>query len=111
MNERTEQPFYSPIYNYIEAKNNDGANELNNATFSTELVVQLLNIYATRGRDTVVYDSFMGTGTTALGAKMLKMNCYGSEISKEQCDFANKRLLNPIVPQITQNDYRKIDLI
>ena len=47
------------MYNYIEAANNDGANKLNKATFSTELVLKLLNMYATK--DSVVYDSFMGT--------------------------------------------------
>lgn len=91
-NERTKQPFYSPVFNFIEAANNDGANELNKATFSTDLVFQLLDMYAPYGKDTVVYDSFMGTGTTAVACKVLGMNCYGSELSKAQCDFANSRI-------------------
>lgn len=52
------QKFYSPIYNFVEAKNNDGANKLNKATFSTELVLKLLSIYIPKG-DYTVYDSFM----------------------------------------------------
>ena len=38
------------------------------------------------------YDSFMGTGTTAIGA--LRENCFyiGSELSKPQCDYAEKRI-------------------
>ena len=40
----------------------------------------------------VIYDPFMGTGTTAIVAK--KMNrCYiGSELSSEYCDLANLKL-------------------
>ena len=49
-------------------------------------------MYAPYGKDTVVYDSFMGTGTTAVACKVLGMNCYGSELSKAQCDFANSRI-------------------
>lgn len=89
---RTGQPFYSILYNYIEADNNDGSNDLNKATFSTDLVLQLLNMYACRGKDTVVYDPFMGTGTTALACKILGMSCYGSELSAKQCEYANSRL-------------------
>lgn len=92
VNEKTQQPFYAPIYNMIKAENNDGPNELNKATFSMDLVFQLLNIYAPNGKDTVVYDSFMGTGTTAVACENFEMSCYGSEISKAQCDFANNRV-------------------
>ena len=35
----------------------------------------------------------MGTGTTANACKNLEINCLGSEISKEQCEFANKRIV------------------
>lgn len=84
------QKYYENIFNYIEAPNNDGSNNLNKATFSSELVKKLLNIYVTKG--SVVYDSFMGTGTTAVGCKEMDINYIGSEISKAQCDFANKRI-------------------
>lgn len=40
----------------------------------------------------VVYDSFMGTGTTAVAAKRLGLKYIGSEISKNQCDYAEKRI-------------------
>lgn len=81
-------------YNYIEAPNNDildlDINKLNSATFSTTLVEKLLDIYAKSGD--IVYDSFMGTGTTAVAS--LRHGCVyiGSELSKEQCEFANKRI-------------------
>lgn len=42
----------------------------------------------------VVYDPFMGSGTTAKIAIMLKRNYIGSEISKEYFDLINRRINN-----------------
>lgn len=85
---------HSNIQNWIEAKNNDGPTELNKATFSSELVVKLLQIYAQKGN--IVYDPFMGTGTTAVGIKRIKakipLSYIGSELSKAQCKYAEERL-------------------
>ena len=86
----TGQSNYENIFNFIEAKNNDESNELNKATFSTELVRKLLLLY-TKEND-LVYDSFMGTGTTANACIIEKRNYLGSELSKAQCDYAEKRL-------------------
>ena len=86
------QNYYNSVYNFIEAKNNDGITKVNKATFSTDFCLQLLNMYAQRESDILVYDSFMGTGTTALASKMYGVNYLGSEISSEQCEIANKRL-------------------
>lgn len=87
---KTGQKYYENTYNFIEAKNNDGSNRLNKATFSTDLVIQLLNIYASK--DSVVYDPFNGTGTTSNAC--IKFGCpfYGSEISKEQHEYAINRI-------------------
>lgn len=84
------QIMYNAFYNFIEAANNDESNPYNKAAFSSELVLKLLNLYAKK--ESVVYDSFMGTGTTAIGA--IKYGCYfiGSELSKNQVDYANKRI-------------------
>ena len=90
VNERTGQKFYNNIFNFIEARNNDGSNPYNKATYSTELCEKLLAIYAQK--DTVVYDPFMGTGTTANACKNMGLDCYGSEISKNQVNYANERL-------------------
>lgn len=40
----------------------------------------------------LVYDPFMGSGTTAKSAKILKRNYIGSEISPEYCKIAQDRL-------------------
>ena len=81
---------YGVIYNFVEAKNNDGSNDLNKATYSTELCEKLLGMYANKGA--VVYDPFMGTGTTAMACQNLGLDCYGSELSPEQVKFALDRL-------------------
>ena len=78
------------MFNFVEAKNNDGINDLNKATYSVELCEKLLNIYAQP--NSVIYDSFNGTGTTGVAALKLGHSYIGSEISKEQCEFSINRL-------------------
>jgi len=80
--ERTGQANYENIYNFIEARNNDGSNQLNKATFSTELVKKLLTIYAPQ--NSLVYDNFIGIGTTAKACLEMGLNYVGSEISQGQ---------------------------
>ena len=84
------QNYYEIIDNFITAKNNDGSTDLNKATYSTEFCEKLLNVYGKEGY--VVYDPFMGTGTTALGCKNLKMDFIGSELSSAQVENSKKRL-------------------
>jgi len=86
----TGQSIYENVFNFITAKNNDKSQELNKATFSTELVRKLLILY-TKEND-LIYDSFMGTGTTANACIIENRNYIGSELSKAQCDYANKRI-------------------
>jgi site-specific DNA-methyltransferase (adenine-specific) len=93
--EKTGQANYENVYNYLEARNNDGSNKLNKATFSTELVVKLLNIY---GKPLgLLYDAFSGIGTSCLGAKEFGMNYVASELSKEQVEFANQALHQVVI--------------
>lgn len=91
VNTKTKQSFYSNEFNYIQAKNNDGSNPLNKATFSTELVTHLLKLYAKKGF--LVYDSFMGIGTTAKGCTSLGIDWIGTELSIEQIDFFNSQMI------------------
>lgn len=50
------------------------------------------HIYSWSNEGDLVYDPFMGSGTTAKMAHELKRNWIGSEISKEYVDLVNKRL-------------------
>lgn len=90
--EGSNQKMYSSIPNYIEAKNNDEVCPYNKATYSTELCKKLLEIYAPRGG--VIYDPFMGSGTTAVACKEMNLHFIGSEISAKQCEWAKNRIEN-----------------
>ena len=88
----TGQKMYSPICNYIEAPNNSENCSINKATFSEELCIKLFNIYAPK--NAVVYDPFMGTGTTAIACLRKGLNYVGTEISKEQIEWSENRIQN-----------------
>lgn len=47
--------------------------------------------------DHLIYDPFMGSGTTAEACKKLGFNYVGSEISKEYCDIAQQRLRQQVL--------------
>lgn len=88
----TNQAYYENIFNFIEADNNDESCPLNKATYSTKLCEKLLKIYAPK--NAVIYDPFMGSGTTAVACKKMKLNYIGSEISARQCEWAENRIKN-----------------
>lgn len=97
VSERTGQSYYEVQYNFVEAANNDGKCSLNQATFSSDLVTKLLEIYCNGEEKRIVYDPFIGTGTTAVACIKYdsgnnKVEFIGSEISKDQCDYANERI-------------------
>lgn len=85
------------MFNFIEAPNNDGSCNLNKATYSSELVYKLLEMYAGQNKG-IVYDPFIGTGTTAIG--VLRFNrkynreysYVGSELSADQVKYAENRI-------------------
>lgn len=89
----TGQKFYENVYNFVVAANNDGSCDLNKATYSSELCIKLLKLFAKE--DDTIYDPFMGTGTTAIACEMYgnqNMTCYGSELSAAQVEYSKKRL-------------------
>ena len=86
----TGQKNYENVTNFINAKNNDGPCKIHKATFSTELCVKLLDIYAKEGF--VIFDPFIGTGTTAIAALGRGMRYIGCEIYKPYFDLCNERI-------------------
>jgi site-specific DNA-methyltransferase (adenine-specific) len=63
---------------------------LHPAIFPEQLVKE--HIYSWSNEEDLVYDSFMGSGTTAKMAYLQKRKWIGSEISKEYTELANKRI-------------------
>lgn len=95
VSEKTGQTYYRNHYNFVEARNNDGVCPLNQATYSSELCEQLLKLYCVDGG--VVYDPFIGSGTTAVACKNLGLHYIGSEISEAQCLWAKRRIENSVL--------------
>lgn len=94
---------YTPITNFIEARNNSEVTSLNKATFSVEFCDELLKIYAKK--DDIIYDPFMGTGTTAVSAKKNRCFFIGSEICKKQI-IHSKRRLKSFLKSFSNCEYR-----
>lgn len=86
----TGQKMYENIFNFVEAPNNDGSCPYNKATYSSELCRQLLELYAPEGG--VVYDPFMGSGTTGVACRRMGLEFIGSEISENQVKWAADRI-------------------
>lgn len=66
------------------------------ATFPIELAKKVIRYYSYK--DDIVYDPFMGSGTTALACKKLNRNFIGSEINLDYYNSANDRIndYNPV---------------
>ena len=94
----TGQNLYSPFYNIFEARNNDGSCELNKATFSTQFVDRLIDLYVPdeQRNGWIVLDPFSGTGTTGISAIAHGMRYVGIELSRQQCEYAVSRLSSGI---------------
>ena len=63
---------------------------LHPAPFPVELPKRLIELYT--GKNEIVLDPFMGSGTTAVAAKMLNRHWLGYEIRKDYISIANKRV-------------------
>ena len=75
-----------------DIKRDISTNKNHNATFPINLIRKIL-INFTNEND-IIYDPFMGTGTTAIASLIEKRKFIGSEIDKDYTDFANNRVLN-----------------
>jgi site-specific DNA-methyltransferase (adenine-specific) len=90
INEKTGQKFYKGYTNLVEAKNNDGFKCDLKASYSTDLVSKLINIYFPK--DSLIYDPFSGIATTAVACKENNLNFIGSEINEPFWYLGNVRL-------------------
>lgn len=77
--------------NYIEAPNNDFANDINKAAFSSEMVEKLLKLYGAK-EDSLVLDNFMGTGTTTIGCQKIGCSSVGIELDTLTYKFSKERI-------------------
>lgn len=66
--------------------------DIHGAVFPEQLPRELINAFSNKGD--LVYDPFMGSGTTGLVASELSRKYIGSEISEEYCKIARDRINN-----------------
>lgn len=91
INEKTKQKFYKNYVNWIEAKNNDRyKGSPLKASYSQELVDKLIEIYFPE--ESLIYDPFLGIGTTALSCISNNCNYIGSEIIDSHYNISIKRI-------------------
>jgi DNA modification methylase len=74
---------------------NPETNSKHPAPFPEELSDKIIKYYSYVGD--IVFDPFMGSGTTAISCRKLNRNYIGSEIHKEYIDLANERLKQYII--------------
>lgn len=91
-NKRIGNSIYTtPYENKIDTRyNNDEVCEFNSATYSTEFVEKIIQLYSPK--KALIFDPFMGSGTTAVACVECGMNYIGTEISENQVKWAKNRI-------------------
>ncbi len=94
---------WSPIWMLNFPKGESQAKLQHQAFFVSTLPAKLMEINTEEGD--IVFDPFMGSGSTAVAAKRMKRNFLGCEISSEYIAFANERVKNTTVePYVWKKD-------
>ncbi|HOS12850.1 MAG TPA: site-specific DNA-methyltransferase [Candidatus Pacearchaeota archaeon] len=78
------------IWKYNQTSGHDSFSKSHPAPFPQDLANDHIISWSNEGD--IVYDPFMGSGTTAKMAILNNRNWIGSEISKEYCEIAEKRI-------------------
>jgi site-specific DNA-methyltransferase (adenine-specific)/modification methylase len=78
------------LSNIFRIHKSDVGTEKHKATFPLKLPKTIINYFS--NEDDIIYDPFMGLGTTAIAAINLKRNWIGSEINKEYVKIAEQRI-------------------
>jgi len=96
--------------NIIEAPNNDGFNfrRYNINTFSTELILKLMNIYVKK--DDLVLDPFAGMGTVIRACLLFGCPFLGCDFDWRQKNFFNNKRLEAIESNLPRLKQYYIDL-
>ena len=83
--------------------------EKHKAIFPTKLVQTIIQNF-TKEND-IIYDPFMGTGTTAVVAKSMNRFYLGSEISKQYCEIAESKIKEKTsMPLFEKQNYYPLSL-
>lgn len=93
--DKNGNPHLRNVQNFIEADNSDKLDvPFNESTYSTELILKLLYIYAKQGE--TIYDPFSGLGTTIRACLIYGCNFIGSELDWRQSNYFNNKRLEAV---------------
>ncbi len=84
------------IWNYLMAGDKNPIKRKHPAPFPDQIPHDFIQCFCPS--DGVVLDPFMGSGSTAVAAKLLKRHYLGFEISEEYCRIAEERIRQTQVP-------------
>jgi DNA modification methylase len=90
---RTSQVYNDCRWNYWQIKSAGsqitGESVEHRAAFPVGLAARMISDFSLSGD--IVYEPFLGSGTTLIAAEQLGRKCYGMEISPQYCDVIVKR--------------------
>lgn len=75
------------------------ANDVHSAMFPLELAARVIRLYS--DENDLVLDPFLGSGTTAIAAKMNRRHYIGIELMPKYADLARRNLDKPMIVQET----------
>jgi len=84
------------IWNYLMAGDKDPMKRKHPAVFPDKIPYDFIQCFCPP--EGIVLDPFMGSGTTAVAAKMLKRNYIGFEICPDYCKLAERRIKQTALP-------------
>lgn len=96
------------IKNLWKISNVGANNEIHKACFPIKLAEEAINIYAKP--NALLYEPFMGSGTTMVASHQLKRKCYGMELDPKYCQFIvdrMKKLDSSLVIKINGKPYEQ----
>ena len=87
-----KKPFKVKNPHMVDVILDEKSPEVNGFKFGMSLLVCKMMIENHTNKGQIVYDPFMGSGTTAVAALECERKYIGSEIDKEVVDLCNERL-------------------
>ena len=87
-----KKPFKVKNPHMVDVILDEKSPEVNGFKFGMSLLVCKMMVENHTNKGQIVYDPFMGSGTTAAAAKLCGKNYFGIELSKEYIELAEKRL-------------------
>jgi len=84
------------LSNIIEGVKRDPKEDFNIHTTikPTDLILRLIKLVLPEGKQKIVLDPFMGSGTTGIAARKAGVTFIGYEINKDYCEIASQRLMS-----------------